>query len=184
MKFGGSKMEIITFDTGYLSEAKKALRNAFYHENSNEFFNEWEFAENVLNDTGYIPELCLIAVKGDEVIGYNILTTAAIGKCKGLALGPLGIKKEYQNQGIGTLLVKESIQRAQKTDYPWIALLGGDYYSRFGFEMGKKYHITVSDNEFDNEHLQILFLNDVTKSDLSGQLIFCNAFYDENGNLL
>jgi predicted N-acetyltransferase YhbS len=176
-------MKIISFDISYLSETKNALRDAFYYENSNEFFNEWVFAENILKDKGYIPELCLIAVNGDAVIGYNILTSATIGEYTGLALGPLGIKKQYQNQGIGTLLVKESIRRAQEAAYPWIALLGGDYYTRFGFEMGKKYHITVSDNEFDNEHLQILFLNDADH-DLSGQLIYCDAFYDENGTLL
>lgn len=42
----------------------------------------------------------------------------------------------------------------------------------------------MSDNEFDNEHLQILFLNDSGKSAISGKLIYCDAFYDADGNLL
>ena len=117
-----------------------------------------------------------------KVVGYNALTKAKIGNSSGLALGPLGVRKEYQNKGIGSALVEECIKRAEKFGFSWIALLGGDYYLRFGFESGKKYGITVSENEFDNEHLQILFLD---KSDkISGKLVYCDAFYDCEGNLL
>ena len=81
-------------------------------------------------------------------------------------------------------LVKESIKRAEKSGFLWIALLGGNYYSRFGFESGKHYGITVSENEFDNEHLQILFLDKSIKDRVSGRLVYCDAFYDADGNLL
>lgn len=120
---------IKTFDISYLQETKAALKSAFFHEGSNETFNEWEFAETVLKSDGYVPDLCVIALEGEKVIGYNALTIAEIGGHVGLALGPLGVQKEYQNSGVGTALVKESIQRAKELGYSWIALLGGDYYS-------------------------------------------------------
>ena len=101
----------------------------------------------------------MIAVEEENVVGYNALTEAQIGSFPGQALGPLGVRKEYQNIGIGSALVKACIKRAEKLGFSWIALLGGSYYSRFGFESGKPYGITVSENEFDNEHLQILFLD-------------------------
>ena len=41
-------MEIKTFDISYLQETKTVLKSAFFHEGSNEIFNEWEFAEIVL----------------------------------------------------------------------------------------------------------------------------------------
>ena len=177
-------MEIKTFEISYLQETKAALKSAFFHEDSNEIFNEWNFAETVLKSDGYIPELCVIALDGDAVIGYNALTKAEINGQPGLALGPLGVQKEYQNTGVGTALVKECTKRAAELNYPWIALLGGKYYSRFGFESGKPYEITVSDNEFDNEHLQIMFLDKSAKNKTSGKLIYCDAFYDSDGNLL
>ena len=180
-------MEIRTFDKSYLQGTKDALRSAFFHENSKEVFNEWEFAEAVLKSDGYVPDLCVIALEGEKVIGYNALTKARIGDHPGLALGPLGVRKEYQNTGVGSALVKECIRRAGKSGYPWIALLGGDYYLRFGFEHAAGYGITVSDNEFDNEHLQILFLKESANgriSGISGKLVYCDAFYDEEGNLL
>lgn len=174
----------MTFEISYLQETKDSLKSAFFYEGSNKEFNEWEFAENVLKSDGYVPNLCLIALNEENVIGYNVLTNAEIDEQHGLALGPLGVRKEYQNSGVGTALVKECIQRAAELGYSWIALLGGDYYSRFGFESGKPYGITVSDNEFDNEHLQILFLDNSVKNKVSGKLHYCNAFYDEDGNLL
>lgn len=177
-------MEIKTFEISYLQETKTVLKSAFFHEGSNEIFNEWEFAEIVLKSNGYLPELCVIALDGETVIGYNALTKAEIGGQSGLALGPLGVQKEYQNAGVGSALVKECIRRAAKLNYPWIALLGGDYYSRFGFESGKPYGITVSDNEFDNDHIQIMFLDSLAKNKTSGKLVYCDAFYDSDGDLL
>lgn len=177
-------MEIKTFELSYLSGAKSALKSAFYHENSNELFNEWEFAETLLKSDGYLPGLCVIAAEKETVVGYNALTKAKIGSFSGLALGPLGVRKEYQNQGIGSALVKECIRRAKTAGFPWIAVLGGSYYTRFGFESAKMYGITVSENAFDNDHLQILFLDESVKGKASGRLVYCDAFYDADGNLL
>ncbi len=177
-------MEIRSFEISFLQGTKTVLKSVFFHEGSNEVFNEWEFAETILKSDGYLPELCVIALDGETVIGYNILTKAEIGGQAGLALGPLGVQKEYQNTGVGSALVKECIRRATESSYPWIALLGGDYYSRFGFESGRPYGITVSDNEFDNDHLQIMFLDESAKNKTSGKLVYCDAFYDSDGNLL
>lgn len=180
----GIKMEIKTFDNSYLQEVKNVLKDVFFNEYSKENYNEWEFAESVLKTNGYIPELCLIALEENQVIGYNALTIAKIGETEGLALGPLGVKQTYQNKGIGTCLVEESIRRAKKAGYPWIVLLGGNYYSRFGFEKGLDFHIVVSDNASENAHIQILFLDDNVKNITFGKLIYCDAFYDAQGNLI
>ena len=97
-------MEIKTFELSYLHGTKDALKSAFYHENSNDIFNEWEFAETLLKSDGYLPELCVIALDEENVVGYNVLTKAKIGSSLGLALGPLGVRKEYQNTGTGSAL--------------------------------------------------------------------------------
>ena len=177
-------MEIKTFDHSYLKQTKEALKSAFNHAASNALFNEWEFAEALLESDGYLPELCVIALEGSAVIGYNALTRAEIGDSRGLALGPLGVRKEFQNRGVGSALVNESLRRAKQFNAPWIALLGREYYSRFGFESAKSYGIWVSDRAFDNAHLQILYLDEAQRTRVSGRLKYCDAFYDANGNLL
>lgn len=68
----------------------------------------------------------MIALDKETVIGYNALAKAEIGGQLGLALGPLGVRKEYQNMGVGTALVKACIRRAAESCYPWIVLLGGN----------------------------------------------------------
>lgn len=177
-------MEIRTFELSDLDGAKGALKSAFYRENGDAIFNEWTFAQALLKSDGYLPELCVIAVDGGTIVGYNALTKARIGDFSGLALGPLGVRKAYQNRGIGSALVRECLERAGKSGFPWIVLLGGSYYARFGFERGKPYEITVSENDFDNAHLQILFLDKSMRDRVSGKLVYCDAFYDADGKLL
>lgn len=178
-------MLIKTFEPAYLQSAKAALQSAFARPEYHPAFNEWEFAETVLTDKGFIPDLCLIAADdSDRVAGYNILTRASVGDTSGLALGPLGIAKDYQNQGIGQTLVRESIKRAAASGYPWIVLLGGSYYSRFGFEKGSAYGIYLYDNSPENDDIQILFLEPAAKENVHGQLTYCDSFYSNTGELL
>ncbi len=50
-----------------------------------EYFNEWEFVDRVRKDSGFIPELCLVAIINDEIIGYILLSRFLIGENEGLA---------------------------------------------------------------------------------------------------
>lgn len=177
-------MEITSFDPSRLKEAQQVLREAFFRENSHPEYNEWEFARRLLTSKGYVPQLCLTAQEGGAIVGYNALTVATIGGTPGLGLGPLGVAPAHQGKGIGTALVQESIRRAKEGGYPWIVLLGGPFYTRFGFEKANTYGITVSESDFENDHLQILFLDDSVRERTCGKLIYCDAFYDGDGNLL
>lgn len=78
-------------------------------------------------------------------------------------------------------MVEECIRRAEKAGYPWIVLLGGDYYSRVGFESGRPYGITVPENEFENDHLQILFLNESENIRYLGNLFIVMHFMMKMG---
>lgn len=177
-------MEVKTFDISQLEEAKAALKEAFLRDEYDENYNEWEFAQRVLQSPGYVPSLCLTAWQDGRLVGYNILTEAVIGESQGLALGPLGVRPAYQSQGAGSLLVEESLRRAKAVGYPWVAVLGGSYYARFGFEPCAPYGITVSEDAFANEHLQILFFQEEAKAQAAGRITYCDAFYDGDGNLL
>ena len=177
-------MEVKTFDISQLEEAKAALKEAFLREEYDENYNEWEFAQRVLQSPGYVPSLCLTAWQDGRLVGYNILTEAAIEESRGLALGPLGVRPAYQSQGSGSLLVEESLRRAKAAGYPWVAVLGSSYYARFGFEPCAPYGITVSEDAFANEHLQILFFQEEAKAQAAGRITYCDAFYDGDGNLL
>ncbi len=175
-------MKMKTFDPAGLPEAMALLREAFQREDSDPRNNEWELAKSLLEDPGYLEELCLVAQEGGRTVGYIALTRAQLGGTQGAALAPLAVAEECRNQGIGSALVEESLKRARAMGEPWVIVLGGPYYARFGFEPARRYGVTVSDNSFENEHLQILFLTGGPRP--SGRAVYCRSFYDKDGNLL
>ncbi len=74
---------------------RNIVKEAFDRPGKDEYFNEWEFVYKVRSDSGFIPELCLVAVINSEIIGYALLSKALIGKNEGLSLGPLAVKPLY-----------------------------------------------------------------------------------------
>jgi putative acetyltransferase len=98
---------------------------------------EAQIVDALRADHDHVPELCLVAVQNDEVVGHVMLSEATIGDHKALGLGPIAVDPAHQRDGIGGALMREVIERAQTTDYTLIALLGHPgYYPRFGFAPG------------------------------------------------
>ncbi len=95
---------------------------------------EAQIVDALRADHDHVPELCLVAVEDDEVVGHVMLSEATVGDHKALGLGPIAVDPAHQNHGIGAALMREAIERAQTTEYTLIALLGHPgYYPRFGF---------------------------------------------------
>lgn len=178
-------MENITIrlaENNDIEEIKDIIKEAFDRPSKNEYFNEWEFVDKVRNDSGFIPELCLVATINKEIIGYILFSRASIGNNDGLSLGPLAVKPSCQRKGIGKRLIDYGLKKAKENGFEWVALTGGDYYTQFGFESALKYGIVLSDNHPENPYLKIKFLD--TNREIFGKMRFCDSFYDENGELL
>ena len=69
-----------------LQEMKETVKSAFYREGKDEIFNEWEFVDKVRKDIGYVNQLCQVAVLGDKIIGYILLSGSQIAKSHGLSI--------------------------------------------------------------------------------------------------
>jgi putative acetyltransferase len=55
-----------------------------------------------------------------------------------LGLAPMAVRPEFQNQGIGSKLVKEGLRIASESGFKAVFVLGHPgYYPRFGFETAK-----------------------------------------------
>lgn len=100
--------------------------------------NESRLIEKMRETKHFIPGLSLIALLDDIIVGHILFSVVSLEhplqfSCL-LALAPLAVKPEYQRQGIGSLLVREGIERAARTNYPGVVVLGHpQYYLRFGF---------------------------------------------------
>jgi putative acetyltransferase len=98
-----------------------------------------------------VPELCLVAEAGGEIVGYIGFSRAQLegtgaepgGGPELLALAPMAVRPDAQNAGIGYDLVSDALGRAEETAYPLVVVLGHpDYYPRFGFDPASAYGIT------------------------------------------
>jgi putative acetyltransferase len=59
-----------------------------------------------------------------------------------LALAPMAVAPQRQNEGIGSELVREALERAESTTFPLIVVVGHpDYYPRFGFDPASAYGV-------------------------------------------
>ncbi|MEI2779286.1 MAG: orotate phosphoribosyltransferase [Tetrasphaera sp.] len=99
----------------------------------------------------YLPELDLVAVHGEEVVGHLILTRATVTADDGsvreiLCAGPLAVSPALQRNGIGAQLMTAGIDRATSLGFAGVVLFGSpDYYPRFGFEDASRFAITTAD---------------------------------------
>ncbi len=70
------------------------------------------------------------------------ITTADDKKVEALLLGPICVVLERRNEGIGSLLMNESLRLAKVMGYTAVFLVGDPaYYHRFGFEPTANYGI-------------------------------------------
>lgn len=104
--------------------------------------NEHELVVKLRKSNNFIPELSLVAIKDNKIIGYILFTKIKIGEYDELALAPLGVLPEYQKQHVGSELIKQGHKIASELGYHYSVVLGDEkYYSKFGYIPASKYGI-------------------------------------------
>ena len=98
----------------------------------------------------FVPELDFVACIGDRVVGNVMYTKARIvaedgGETEVLCLGPLSVLPEFHGRGIGSMLVRHSVEAAKKAGHNSVFLFGHPgYYPRFGFRNAREFNIQTS----------------------------------------
>jgi putative acetyltransferase len=95
----------------------------------------------------FIPELSLVAVSDAKIAGHILFSRVHIqtpsANVAALALAPLAVLPDYQNQGIGSALVQYGLQEARRLGHKIAIVLGHpNYYPRFGFVPSVQFCIT------------------------------------------
>lgn len=90
----------------------------------------------------FVPQLSLVAVADDRIVGHVLFTRARAGAVDAALLAPLAAAPSWQHRGIGTALVREGLERAAALGFGLALVLGHPaYYPRFGFEPAEPHGI-------------------------------------------
>jgi putative acetyltransferase len=113
--------------------------------------DEHDYVNNLRTNDNYIPELAFTIRDGDKIIGHIMLTRTYIKrgteKVEALLLSPICVQLEYRNKGIGSQLIKHSMNAAKQKGYKAVFLVGEpEYYNRFGFKSMDNFGIKDTEN--------------------------------------
>jgi putative acetyltransferase len=123
---------------------------------------EADLVERVRASDHYVPELALVADDDGDLVGHVMLSYVQL---KGedslavLALAPLSVRPDAQQQGAGTALVEAGLERAEKRGEPLVLVQGHPrYYSRFGFEPARPHGINPPSPALPDDVFQVKLL--------------------------
>ncbi len=129
-------------------ETVEVIRKAFEKEEYSDK-TEHVLVQNLRRCSAFVPELSIVAVAKKRIVGHILFTRISIGVNESsdewLALAPVSVLPEVQNQGIGGLLIEYGHKRAIDLGFKAIHVIGHEnYYPRFGYEMASKHDISPS----------------------------------------
>lgn len=137
--------------------------------------NEQDLVVNLRESNNFIPELSLVAIDDNKIVGYILFTKIRIGKYEELALAPLAVLPEYQKQGIGKKLIEEGHKKAKKIGYQYSIVLGSErYYPKLGYVPASQYGIKAP-FEVPNENFMAIELNN-TDVEITGVVEYAKEF--------
>ena len=145
------------------------------------FLSTFQFAKFILpypalrKSKSFIPELSLVAVEDEKIVGHILFTKAVVQGVEVLALAPLSVLPDYQNRGIGLSLMKEGHSIAHKLGYEYSVVLGhSKYYPKAGYIPASECGIKAP-FEVDDESFMALNLNG-SQNKLNGVIEYDKAF--------
>lgn len=129
----------------------------------------------------FIPELSLVAIIDEEVIGHILLSKIKIQNEKNsystLALAPISVLPIYQNVGVGARLINAAHQIAKEAGYQSIILIGHKhYYPRFGYQPTENFDITFP-FPVPRENGMAIELTEGALTHVKGVVVYPRAFF-------
>lgn len=116
--------------------------------------DEHYLAHILRNHPDFMPEYDFIAKTAGKITGSIMYTRSWVedetGRRKDtLTFGPLCVLPEFQGQGIGSALVKHTVDMARRDGYPAIIILGHPRnYCRHGFKNCRDYQVSDSSGRY------------------------------------
>ncbi len=157
------------YDTVY-EVIKEAFKSAEHSDG-----DEQDLVIRLRKSRSFIPELSLVAVEDNRIVGHILFTKAFVGDAGVLALAPLSILPDYQNRGIGLALIEQGHAVASRLGYRYSVVLGqAKYYPKAGYVPAGRYGIKAPFEVADENFMAVCF--DGNTERLDGIMEYDEAF--------
>jgi predicted N-acetyltransferase YhbS len=125
----------------------------------------------------YLPELALVAVRQDQLVGHIMLTKTRLHQSAKnfvvLLLSPICVKQEDRGKGIARQLIDTSLKIAHELGYRAVFLVGEPaFYLHFGFVAARTFKIRDTGN-IPEEYVLALELEKSWLADKGGWITIC-----------
>jgi putative acetyltransferase len=100
---------------------------------------EAQIVDEVRGSEDWLPDGSLVALdQSGDLVGHVLLSRGWVAdgpqRWPAGMVGPVAVAPRVQRRGVGSLLMRAAIARAEELKLPVLCLLGhADYYPRFGF---------------------------------------------------
>ncbi|MEL7121554.1 MAG: N-acetyltransferase [Bacteroidota bacterium] len=138
--------------------------------------------ERLRKSSAFIPELSLVAVLEDKIVGHILLTKVMLvngtEKKEVLSLAPVGVLPAFQSKGIGSKLINKAHELAKDLGYKAVVLIGHEaYYPRFGYVQAHTKGIKFP-FEVGKEHCMVIELVENGLNGVKGMVEYPKAFFE------
>ncbi len=137
------------------------------------------FVERIRTSDEFIPELALVAEDSSGVVAHLLLSWVGVeggSRARILNLTPVSVRPDRQRSGVGTQLIRDALDRAERAGEPAVMVEGiAAYYPRFGFERASTLGFISPHPKIPDDAFMVRRLSGYCP-DLAGQIVYPAAF--------
>ncbi|ACL17793.1 GNAT family N-acetyltransferase [Methanosphaerula palustris] len=164
----------------YLVSAQ-VVEEAFEHAAFSDH-TEHNLVANLRKSDVFVPQLSLVAEDEGVIVGHIMLTKLMIRdgekQHESLALAPVSVVPGHQKKGVGSALIRKSLEIARDLNFRSVIVLGHDtYYPRFGFKPAHTWGIKAP-FDVSKEAFMALELVNGSLDQVKGTVMYPKVFYE------